>query len=98
MVHLLRPSGIGRRRGDFLHALRGERAAETTAEDNLKALKPAFAAYESARSGNAVCLDGTRPAGWANGARFEEVGKNCQMSSFITKICGNRIDTAALSF
>ncbi|MBZ5565846.1 MAG: Gfo/Idh/MocA family oxidoreductase [Acidobacteriia bacterium] len=46
---------------NFLQALRGEGAAETTGEDNVKTLKLVFAAYESARSGNAVCLEG-RPA------------------------------------
>ena len=41
----------------LLQALRGEIAAETTGEDNVKTLKLVFAAYDSARSGNAVRLD-----------------------------------------
>lgn len=56
---------------NFLQALRGEAAAETTGEDNVKTLKLVFAAYDSARSGNAVCLDGTGPGIWAKGMRFE---------------------------
>ena len=36
---------------NLLQALRGERPAETTAEDNLKTLRLVFAAYESARTG-----------------------------------------------
>jgi predicted dehydrogenase len=44
---------------NLLQALRGEAAAETTGEDNVKTLRLVFAAYQSARSGNAVCLDGT---------------------------------------
>jgi predicted dehydrogenase len=47
---------------NLLQALRGEAAAETTGEDNVKTLKLVFAAYDSARSGNAVCLDGTGPS------------------------------------
>lgn len=42
----------------LLRALRGEVAAETSAEDNLKSLKLVFGAYASARTGNAVCMDG----------------------------------------
>lgn len=47
----------------LLQALRGEAVAETPAEDNVKTLRLVVAAYHSARSGNAVCLDGTRPDG-----------------------------------
>jgi predicted dehydrogenase len=43
----------------FLQALRGETLAETTGEDNVKTLRLVYAAYDSARSGDAVCLDGT---------------------------------------
>ncbi len=58
---------------NFLQALRGEAAAETTGEDNVKTLKLVFAAYDSARSGNAMYLDGTRPGTWAKGrGRREE--------------------------
>ncbi len=52
---------------NFLHALRGEGAAETTGEDNVKTLKLVFAAYDSARSGNAVSLDSTGPEKWTTG-------------------------------
>jgi predicted dehydrogenase len=41
----------------LLQALRGEGEAETTGEDNLKTLRLSFAAYESARTGNAVRLN-----------------------------------------
>ena len=40
----------------LLRALRGDAKAESTAEDNLKTMRLAFAAYESARSGNVVQL------------------------------------------
>ncbi len=39
---------------NFLRALRGVSKAETTGEDNYKTLQLVFAAYESARSGQAV--------------------------------------------
>lgn len=55
---------------NFLQALRGQGPAETTGEDNLKTLKLVFAAYESARSGNAVCLEGTEPGLYAKGMPF----------------------------
>jgi predicted dehydrogenase len=42
---------------NLLQALRGEGPAETTAEDNLQTLRLVFAAYESARTGQVVCLD-----------------------------------------
>jgi D-apiose dehydrogenase len=42
----------------LLQAIRGEVQAETRAEDNLQTLKLVFAAYDSARSGNAVPLGG----------------------------------------
>lgn len=41
---------------NLLQALRGGAAAETTGEDNLKTLRLVFAAYESARTGQAVKL------------------------------------------
>jgi len=41
---------------NFLRALRGEGEAETTGEDNLKTLRLAFAAYDSAATGEAVRL------------------------------------------
>lgn len=41
---------------NFLAALRGEREAETTAEDNLKTMQLTFAAYESARCGKVIQL------------------------------------------
>jgi len=41
---------------NLLQALRGAAAAETTGEDNLKTLRLVFAAYESARTGQAVKL------------------------------------------
>lgn len=41
---------------NLLGALRGETAAETTAEDNLKTLELVFGAYDSARTGQAVQL------------------------------------------
>lgn len=43
---------------NFLRALRGEGEAETTGEDNLKTLRLAFAAYESAETGQAVRVEG----------------------------------------
>jgi predicted dehydrogenase len=45
----------------LLQVMRGQAAAETSAEDNLKTLKLVVAAYESARSGNAVSLNGIGP-------------------------------------
>lgn len=42
---------------DLLGALRGERAAETTASDNLRTLELAFAAYDSARKDQVIHLD-----------------------------------------
>ncbi len=39
---------------NLLRALRGEGTAETTGEDNLRAVKLVFAAYESAASGKVV--------------------------------------------
>jgi len=42
---------------DLLQALRGEGAAETTAEDNIKTMALTSAAYDSARSGKAIHLD-----------------------------------------
>lgn len=41
---------------NLLSALRGEGAAETSAEDNYKTLKLVFAAYDSARTGIAIQL------------------------------------------
>jgi predicted dehydrogenase len=41
---------------NLLGALRGEAAAETTAEDNLKSLELVFGAYDSARTGQAIQL------------------------------------------
>ena len=41
---------------DLLAALQGVKSAETTAEDNLKTLDLVFAAYESARTRQAVEL------------------------------------------
>ena len=49
-------SSIARCNAHLLQALRGEGKAETTGEDNLKTMRLTFAAYESARSGNAVRL------------------------------------------
>lgn len=43
---------------NLLAALRGEAAAETTGEDNLKTVRLVFAAYESAETGQAVVLPG----------------------------------------
>jgi predicted dehydrogenase len=40
----------------LLKALRGDAAAETTGEDNLKTLRLVFAAYDSARDGAAVVM------------------------------------------
>jgi D-apiose dehydrogenase len=42
---------------DLLAAVRGEKEAETTGEDNLKTVRMVFAAYESAATGKAVPLD-----------------------------------------
>ena len=39
---------------NLLRALRGRGTAETTADDNLKTLRLAFAAYDSARTGRAI--------------------------------------------
>jgi predicted dehydrogenase len=39
---------------NLLQALRGEGTAETTGEDNLKTLVLTYAAYDSARTGNAI--------------------------------------------
>jgi len=41
---------------NLLQALRGERAAETTGEDNLKTLQLVYACYDSARTGQVVKL------------------------------------------
>jgi len=41
---------------NLLAALRGERSAETTGEDNLKTMRLVFGAYDSARSGAVVCF------------------------------------------
>jgi D-apiose dehydrogenase len=41
---------------NLLAALRGEAAAETTGEDNLKTLQLVFAAYDSARTGQVIRL------------------------------------------
>jgi predicted dehydrogenase len=41
---------------DLLSGMRGEGGGETTGEDNLKTLRLVFAAYESARLGQAVSL------------------------------------------
>jgi D-apiose dehydrogenase len=41
---------------NLLAAMRGEAAAETTGEDNLKTVRLVFASYESARNGQAVRL------------------------------------------
>ncbi|MDQ5854389.1 MAG: Gfo/Idh/MocA family oxidoreductase [Chloroflexota bacterium] len=43
---------------NLLRALRGDEAAETTGEDNLKTVRLVFAAYESATSGQVVTPDG----------------------------------------
>ena len=42
---------------DLLAGVRGEKAAETTGEDNLKTLRIVFGAYESAATGRPVRLD-----------------------------------------
>jgi len=52
-------SSIVATNANLMQALRGEAAAETTGEDNIKTLKLVFAAYDSARSGNAVRLGTT---------------------------------------
>lgn len=49
-------SSIARCNANLLQALRGEGKAETTGEDNLNTMRLAFAAYESARTGNVVQL------------------------------------------
>lgn len=41
---------------NLLRALQGRGAAETTADDNLKTLRLAFAAYDSARTGRAITI------------------------------------------
>ena len=41
---------------NLLQSLRGEGAAETTGEDNLRTVRLVFAAYESARTGESVRL------------------------------------------
>ena len=41
---------------NLLQALRGEGAAETTGEDNLKTLQLVYASYDSARTGQVVKL------------------------------------------
>lgn len=43
---------------NILASMRGESAAETTGEDNLKTLRLVFASYQSAASGQAVRVDG----------------------------------------
>lgn len=43
---------------NLLHALRGDGVAETSGEDNLKTVRLVFAAYESARSGQAIRFGG----------------------------------------
>lgn len=47
-------SRIARCNAHLLRALRGEGKAETTGEDNLKTKRLVFAAYASARTGNAI--------------------------------------------
>ncbi|MGD0224126.1 MAG: Gfo/Idh/MocA family oxidoreductase [Terriglobia bacterium] len=42
---------------NILRSLRGEDAAETTGEDNLKTLRLVFGSYQSARTGQALRLD-----------------------------------------
>jgi predicted dehydrogenase len=49
-------SSIANCNRNLFQALRGEGAAETTGEDNLKTMRLIFAAYDSARTGNAVPL------------------------------------------
>jgi predicted dehydrogenase len=49
-------ASIGPCNTNLLRALRDEGAAETTAEDNYQTLRLVFAAYESARTGQAVRL------------------------------------------
>lgn len=61
---------------NFLHALRGEVAAETTGEDNVKTLRLVFAAYDSARSGNAVSLDGNGAPRRTSNLRLQEALEN----------------------
>ena len=45
---------------DLLAALRGEKQAETTGEDNLKTVRLVFSSYESASNGKVIqlCQDG----------------------------------------
>ncbi|MBX3278858.1 MAG: Gfo/Idh/MocA family oxidoreductase [Acidobacteria bacterium] len=50
---------------DLLAALRGEKQAETTGEDNLKTVELIFASYESAARGEVVRLCGDAPKGGA---------------------------------
>ncbi len=42
---------------NLLEALKGERAAETTGEDNLRTMRLVFAAYDSAQSGKAIVIE-----------------------------------------
>ena len=42
---------------NLLQALRGESAAETTGEDNLRTLQLVYACYDSARTGHVVKLN-----------------------------------------
>jgi hypothetical protein len=42
---------------NLLGALRGETAAETTGDDNLKTLRLVFGSYDSARSGQAIAMN-----------------------------------------
>lgn len=53
---------------NLLEALRGEGRAETSGEDNYKTLKLVFAAYDSARTGNAIQFD---PGEWGAHERME---------------------------
>ncbi|NDJ60692.1 MAG: Gfo/Idh/MocA family oxidoreductase [Chloroflexi bacterium] len=47
---------------DFVQALRGEGAAETTGDDNLKTMQLVFGSYESAASGQVITLPFTAGA------------------------------------
>ena len=58
----------------LLAALRGEVEAETTSEDNVKTLRLVFAAYDSARSGNAVRVDAAQPSAYAKPLQAVKVG------------------------
>ncbi|MEP7271168.1 MAG: gfo/Idh/MocA family oxidoreductase, partial [Acidobacteriota bacterium] len=49
-------AGIVLCNADLLAALRGERTAETTGEDNLKTVQLVFSSYESARGGHVIHL------------------------------------------